>query len=487
MSHTPVLSPITMSGAGVQGLLLFSGYGTAQALSFLRNAVIGHALSPADFGIAASITLILQIVETLSDLGSDRLIVQAEDGDREEFVATAHSVLVMRGALLTAVLLAIGPSVARFFNSPQAASAFQMIALVPLIKGFLHLDCRRAQRRFDNRPQMYVEVIPQAVALAAALPALQASAAFDVVVWLSLAQAFAGVLISHLVSERRYRLALDRGILARQISFGWPILLSALPLIAVYQGDRLIIGRLSGMESLAAYSACFMLTMVPGLLAAKAGHALMLPLFSDALRRGRALAGRFKMMAEATTLGAALYLVFFIIAGETLLPLVFGAHYKGYGAVTAWLAAMWALRMIQAVPGMALMAAGHTKPFLVAGLVRASVLPFALWTAIDGAAISTIAAIAFFGECLSLFYVAARLESLEAATGWVLMTRAFFLLPAALIAVLAQGAVGISLLNIAIALVASSAAIIGVGIAVMPSLRAQIRLRLGSQTSIAAG
>ena len=487
MSDTPTNSPFTMSGAGTQGLLLFSGYGTAQALSFLRNAIIGHALSPADFGIAATITLLLQVVETLSDLGSDRLIVQADDGDREDFVATAHSVLLVRGALLTALLLLIGPFVAGFFKCPQAASAFQIVALVPLIKGFLHLDCRRAQRRFDNRPQMYVEVIPQAVALLATWPALKASATFNVVVWLSLAQAIAGVIVSHLFSERRYRLALNRAMLKRQFEFGWPILLSALPLIAVYQGDRLIIGRLSGMESLAAYTASFMLTMVPGLLAAKAGHALMLPLFSDALRRGRTLVSRFRVMAEVTTLGAALYLVFFIIAGETVLPVVFGSHYKGLGAVTAWLAAMWALRMIQAVPGMALMAAGHTKPFLVAGLVRASVLPFALWTAIDGATISTIAFIAFFGECLSLFYVAARLENLEATTGRLLMARAFFLLPAALLAVLAQGAAGESLWKIAVALAASTAAIIGVGTAIMPSLRAQVRMRLNAQVTTAAG
>ena len=176
----------------------------------------------------------------------------------------------------------------------------------------------------------------------------------------------------------------------------------------------------------------------------------------------------------------------FIIAGETVLPLVFGTHYIGQGAVTAWLAAMWALRMIQAVPGMALMAAGHTKPFLVAGLVRASVLPFALWTAIDGATIATIAFIAFFGECLSLFYVAARLESLEATTGRLLMTRAFFLLPAALLAVLAQGAAGVSLWKIAVALLASTAAVIGVGIAIMPSLRAQVRMRLNAKVSTAA-
>ena len=63
-----------------QGMLLFTGFGAAQALSFVRNALIGHALSKGDFGIAAAITILLQMVETLSDLGSDRMILRIEQG-----------------------------------------------------------------------------------------------------------------------------------------------------------------------------------------------------------------------------------------------------------------------------------------------------------------------------------------------------------------------------------------------------------------------
>ena len=458
-----------------QGAMLFSGYALAQAMSFARNALIGHGLAKGDFGIAATITLLLQVVETLSDLGSDRLIVQDRDGDTPRFMAASHSVLLARGVLLTVLLLAVAPVIARFFAIENAVWGFQLAALTPLIKGFMHLDCRRAQRLLDNRPQLIVEVLPQAVALALTLPALALAHDYAVVVWLSLAQAAASVAISHLLARTPYRLGFDRAILERQISFGWPILVSALPLIAVYQGDRMIIGRTAGMEPFAAYTAAFMVTMVPGLIAAKVGHALMLPMFADLIRQGRRLRSRFTFMMEATTLAAALYLALFLIAGATLLPLCFGANYIGLGNVSAWLAAMWAARMMQAVAGMALMASGSTRPFIVAGVIRALALPVAAWYATHGANIATIAAIGAAAEVCSLAYVALRLEWLETGLGAIFASRALFVLPVALAAVLVRGVVSGGVAVTAVTCTVVLLAVSAIGLTLMPALRAQLR------------
>jgi hypothetical protein len=123
-------------------MLLFSGFGAAQVLSFARNAIIGHALSKGDFGIAAAITLVLQMIETLTDLGADRLIMQANDGGTPRFLGAAHTLLAARGLLIGIMLYAAGPALAHAFNADQAASAFQLAALVPVIKGLLHLDFR---------------------------------------------------------------------------------------------------------------------------------------------------------------------------------------------------------------------------------------------------------------------------------------------------------------------------------------------------------
>ncbi|HPG88532.1 MAG TPA: oligosaccharide flippase family protein [Hyphomicrobium sp.] len=468
------MTPTTRRLAG-QGALLLSGFGAAQLLSFGRNALIGHALSKGDFGIAAAIALVLQMIETLTDLGADRLIMQAPDGDQPRFLAASHTLLAIRGLVIGTALFAFGPTLAAAFGAGHAAAAFQAAALVPIIKGFLHLDYRVAQRRFDNRPQLLVEVAPQIAALALTWPLLSVACDFYTVVWLSITQAVTAVALSHALAERPYRFAVDKDLLKRQLAFGWPILASALPLVAVYQGDRLIIAHFSGVEELANYTAAFMITMVPALIAAKVGHALMLPLFANTLRLGRPLHANFKMAAECTVVLATVYLAGFIICGDVVLPLVFGQNYQHLSAVLSWLAAMWALRMIQSAPGMALMAHGLTTPFFVAGVIRAAALPVVMYAAVNNAPIATLAAIGCVFEALSLAYIAVRVERAEKGLGVILALRSAFILPATLLATLAATTTASDPIRAVITAAAVIAALGATALAVMPSLNALAR------------
>lgn len=470
----------------LQGTMLFAGFGVAQMLSFARNALIGHALSQSDFGIAATITLMLQLIETLSDLGSDRLIVQADDGTSDRFFATAHLVLIVRGFLIATMMLSAAPAIAAFFQVEHARQAFQLAAFGPFLKGFMHLDYRAAQRRFDNRPFLWIEVVPQAAALALTIPALALSKDYSLVVGLTLAQAAIAVSMSHLRASRRYDVGLDVALIKRHLAYGWPILLSALPVIAVFQGDRIIVGRLLGMESLAVYSAAFMVTMVPGLMAGKVGHSLLLPVFSDALRNGRGIKMRYQSAVEATTVFAALYLAAFCIAGNWLLPVVFGVKYAGFGAITGWLAAMWAVRMIQSVPGMGLMAYGHTKPFLVAGILRAHALPCVLLAALTGCGLATLAAIGVIFEVVSLAYVVTRLDRLEPQLGRLLFDRAMFILPAGVGATLLSVAFGGTPSALLLSGLIAITLIAAIGLAVMPTLRRELRRALVADTPLVA-
>jgi O-antigen/teichoic acid export membrane protein len=408
-----------------------SGFAASQVMSFARNAMLGHMLSKGDFGVAAILTLLLQLLDALTDLGVDRMIVQAPDGDEPRFVATNHSALVARGLLIAAILMMASGAIAGFFSVPEAASAMTAIALVPLIKGFQNLDARRAQRHLDNRPFLWIEVVPQAVALVLTWPVVQAFPNFYAVVWLSLAQGATTLIVSHIVAERRYGLAFDKAILGRLCTFGWPIWLSAFPLTAVYHGDRIVVGKFIGIEELAGYSAAFLVAMVPGLIAAKVGQSLMLPVFADARNDAAPLARRFSAMAGATTFAAACYLVTAILAGGYILQIAFGANYEGLHSVMAWLAAMWAIRMLQAVPGMVLLAAGETKPFLVAGMIRAIAVVPAAFLAAGGFGIEMVAAMGFGGELASLAYIAWRMDQQAPGLSGVFLRRAAMLVPAA--------------------------------------------------------
>jgi hypothetical protein len=142
---------------------------------------------------------------------------------------------------------------------------------------------------------------------------------------------------------------------------------------------------------------------------------------------------------------------------------------------------MWALRMIQSVPGMALMAAGETKPLLAAGVIRAHALPVVLLAAMSGAGLDTIAAIGAAFEMLTLAYVAARVGQLETGLGSGLAMRTAFLAPAGAIAVLASGASDAGAWQVWASLVICMPLIAMLAIAALPSLRRQTRAWLSGR------
>jgi len=278
---------------------------------------------------------------------------------------------------------------------------------------------------------MMVEVVPQALTLALVVPTLTWVPGYSAIVWLSFAQAFFTVAVSHKMSERPYKASLEPQFLIRLLQFGWPIWLSAFPLVMVFQGDRILIGRVYGMEVLAGYTAAFMMTMVPGVVAAKIGHALMLPLLSDRRDDDKGFLQSFTLMADLTVVVACMYLFAFASVGGKILPIAFGPNYHDLGLIVAWLALMWSLRMVQAVPGMGLMALGDTRPLLVAGFVRALGLLGAVACVQSGLGIIGVVASGVVAEFASLLYVSQRMSRDRTGAASILLSRAAFLAPVA--------------------------------------------------------
>ena len=456
-----------------QSTILFLGYAVAQACALLRNVILGHMLAKGDFGIAAALTLTLQTFETITDLAADRMIVQAEDGDDPKLLAAAHTLLVARGIIIGAIIFWSAPYAARLFGLADQADLFAALGMIPIIKSIMHLDSRLKQRHLDNRPMMFIEVAPQAAALAATWPLMHYHASFDVVVTLGILQALVSVWLSHVLADAHYRLGLDRSVIKRYMAFGWPILLSAFPVLAVYQGDRMIVGSFLGVEPLAGYTAAFLIAMVPGALAARAGLSLMLPLLAKVKNDAIAFAQRFAMISELMVLVAAAYLVGMTIAGGPVVALAFGKAYQGQGLITAALALMWSVRMIQTPSGALLMALGDTRPLLIAGLARAAALLLTLGFAWQGADLVMLAVSGAIGELLSLAYIGWRLGRVSPRYGAIVFSRTLFLIATAVLALAAIKGQEVNM-PVRVALPISIAAALGVafvGVCVLPSLR----------------
>lgn len=468
-----------------QGMLMLAGFGGAQALGFARNILLAHLISKGDFGTSAALTIALQTFEMVSDVAVDRMILQSTHGEDRRMIATGHTLLIARALLISLVLWLAAPLFAQLFGLVEATLAFRAVALIPLLKGFMHLDCRLAQKKLDNRAAVLIELIPQALALAAVWPAVRLTHDYTAALWVTGVQAGATSLVSHALARQRYGLAFDATLLKRFAHFGWPILLSAIPLLAVFQGDRAIVARYQGVEALAGYTVAFLITMVPATLAVRVGLSLMLPLLGGTGTTPERRNDRFTLMFEISVLAASLYLVGFLTLGGQVVRLAFGHNYEGYGAATGALAVMWALRLVQAPFGAFLMTAGDNRPLLIAGIVRATALVPTLLAAHAGMSLATLGLCGAAGELGSILYFAWWLRrDFRPLSGVVLSRTAFLALAVAMTMPFWNGPWAALSLPVMAALAAMVALfVIAAAAAIMPSTRGELAVLRGDKAA----
>ena len=395
---------------GAAMALLGGNLGVA-LLKFARNILVARLLSVENFGIAATIAIIFGFIEMMAFLGLDRFLIQTRDEDLGRVQTTLQTMQALRGVFVAAVLYVTAGPLAALMDVPGIAWAFQLMAVLPLIQGFMHLDPARAQRGMRFGPFLKVTLSAEILGLLSVWPLFLVFGDYRVVLGALVVQTVLTTLFSHLVAERRYALGFDRALALRALRFGWPLLLNAALMFGILQGDRIIVANQLGPVTLGLFSLAFMLTFMPTGVLAQTVNRLFLPRLArlqddpagfDALARVVVQTGLVVGLAVA---------IGFSILGADLLLILFGEKYAGALAVLVWLAVMQAVRVAKMGVSVVALARGETRSPMVANIPRVLLLPVA-WLALErGAGMETVVAIAILGEALGLAAAFALLRS----------------------------------------------------------------------------
>ncbi|MBZ5583331.1 MAG: oligosaccharide flippase family protein [Acidobacteriia bacterium] len=410
--------PARLSSTVRGGLRLGGGQVVTQACSFIRNVILARLISVEDFGVAAAFAMTLSLLEMISNVSADKLLIQAADGDEPAFQNTAHFVHVLRGFGNGFVLFIAGSLAARLFGLPQAVWGFRSLALLPIIRGFIHLDSNRVQRDMRFGPAVTIDVVSNLVVTLLAYPLAAYLRNYTAMLWILMIQAATSIMTSHWVAERRYGWTWQRCYTRRMFTFGWPLLINGLLLYGIMQGDRVIIGSAKQLfphtvytlADLGAYSVAFSFTMAPTMFAANLASSLFLPPLARASSSPPQFAAQYMRRAHAICLVTALVTIPFIAAGGALVTTIYGDKYRGAVSVIGWLAIMWGVRTLRLVPTIANLAHADTAASLIANAVRSMAFIGMLYAAFSGAGLVWIAISAVLGELFAFPTLLFRLK-----------------------------------------------------------------------------
>jgi O-antigen/teichoic acid export membrane protein len=375
----------------------------ASLLLLARNLIVARLIPVADFGVAATFAVAMSVVEMMSTLGLQQQIVQSRDGDDPHFQAALQGFQVLRGAISSLVLFAIAIPLARFFGIPEAGWAYQAMAVVPMLNALGHFDIYRLNRTMVFGPMILTGIVPALVSVLAVWPLSLWFGDWRVMLYAILIQALLTTLTSHIAARRAYRIVLDRALMRQSIRFGWPLLANGILMFLVFNGDRMIVGRKLGMETLAIFSMGITLTLTPTLVLAKSIQNFFLPPLSKLDHAATPEAGqRFERLAiatiEANLLNGALLVFGTALLGGPFVHLLLGAKYAALVPVLTLLAVMQALRVFKAGGAVIALARRQTSNAMVANLCRVASLPVAWWAVATGGSLTEVIWIGIAGE-----------------------------------------------------------------------------------------
>lgn len=373
-SQAPTLAAPTLAARVLRSSAITLGGSVAtQVIRLLSNLLLTRLLFPEAFGMMALMAVVLTGLVMLSDVGLGSAIMGNPRGDDPDFLDTAWTIQIARGALLWLAATAAAPAVAAFYGEPDLRAYLPVAALGLLVSAF-----RPTRIETENRHLRagLLTLIDLAVQVAGVLVAVALALAFRsvwaLVVSGLLAPLLHLVLLHLLLPGHRNSLRWERRAARELIHFGKWMLLATLCGFAVSQADKIILGRALPLAEFGLYNIGFFLASVPVLLATAVIGRVLIPIYRDsppkASPANAARVRRLRAGALAALLAMTLALA---LLGPWLVELLYDARYHPAGGIVTLVAvAQFPLILALTCDGAAL-AAGDSRRFFWLMLARA--------------------------------------------------------------------------------------------------------------------
>ncbi|GAA0856943.1 lipopolysaccharide biosynthesis protein [Aliiglaciecola litoralis] len=219
-------------------------------IGMVSTIVLARLLTPADFGIIAMATIVVALLESMTQAGLNIYILRYKEHDERVFNA-AWTVGIIQAFFVAIPLVIAAPWIAQFYSQPVLTEVIYCLALVRIIQGLNNFGVFVAQKQLNFKVDFVLTLWTRLIYLAATIGFAWYLQSFWALVFGQLVSAFAGCLLSYYLHPYRPKLTL----------YNWRDMLkyskSTVPLsLGRYinnQADVAVVGRVASAEFLGLY------------------------------------------------------------------------------------------------------------------------------------------------------------------------------------------------------------------------------------------
>jgi len=312
-------------GAWVFGINIF-----ARVMEIIKTVIIARLLEPRDFGLFGISLLVLYLFEMVSQAGFEKALIQKKE-DISSYLDTAWIIQVFRGVFLGALIAAISPVIAVFFDAPPVKNLLVVIGASVALNGFANIGIIYFQKDllFDRLFVLRVGTQFTNFFVSITLAVIYRS------VWALVLGYLAGVVMQTFLSyvlhsyRPRFRFALEKA--KEMFSYGKWIFSSSALIYFVDSLDDIVVGKLLKAYTLGLYQMAYNISNFAATKVCKVMSQVAFPVYSKLQNDlGRLREGFSRTMSVVAIISLPITFGLFVLApdlvrillGDKWLPIV---------------------------------------------------------------------------------------------------------------------------------------------------------------------
>lgn len=341
---------------------IFFGHFWAQVFRFFGNLALTRLLLPADFGLMQLVAVFMQGAAMLSDLGLSVNIMQHKKGEDPGFLRTAWTIQIIRGIIITCILLLFAMPLAVIYDAPSLAWLIPLASVNAIVEGISSVNLALFNRRLQLSKLTLLELGSQFIGVIA----MVICAWYWRSVWTLLVSGFVSGIIKTIFShvlfpEPQMAVAWIKEHVKDIIDFGKWIFIGSMGGFLVSKLDRVVLGLYLTTTELGLYGIALAMPLAVYDLLFTLSQKILIPLYSH-LSKSSLETLRFQTLKvrAALTSVALIPLYGLIILGPAIIDFLYPKIYHNAGWMLQIIAVYVSFKCITINIGPILYAVGNS-------------------------------------------------------------------------------------------------------------------------------
>ena len=352
------------------------GFGGGQVVRLCSNLILTRLLFPEVFGLMALVQVVMSGIQMLSDVGISTSVVRDKRGDDLEYLNTAWTLQIIRGAIIWMLCWIVAYPLASFYEAPELSLLIPVVGISALINGFYSPSIMTLKRHIKLRWLIGWELTGQFISVVTTLILAWYFRSIWAIVFGGLLGSLATLALSYLMlTPSKPKFSLDADAMANIYNFGKWIFVSSFITFFINKGDVLVLGAFLTKQDLGVFAIAAIWSRVILELLLKVNQLVLLPIYSDIGRdnkkRNLLAVRNIRMYLLLVTLPMVWALV---IGGQFFIDILYDSRYSSAGWMLQVLAVGTIGSVITVTTANALLAFGDSFGFMLFQAARGVLL-----------------------------------------------------------------------------------------------------------------